>query len=551
MTFPREFLYGKGPLNLDLRVEGHWPEDLHGTAYWILPDTRGPGAGIFFGPGMLARVPLGGVSRTVPFRSSTVRTPDARLRERTPELFHRMWIAEMSPYGFTNAVNTNPLPFKGRLLLCWDGGRPVEVDPKNGEFLTLLGERRRWQEGTQYPLLPAIASTAHPVYDHERDMVYGLDYTGTWGSKEPATLRVMSWDTQGPPIFHRIVNSSLKQYVHEVGQTRDYLILAQGAFRIEPRQAFDGKRTLPQRPNSPLWIVNKNDLRAGVESVRCVEVVVQRELNHVFCDWEDGDGLITLFAQHTPAFDINCWLKPGDYSELTGEPIPEQLVGMYTSATDVCPLGRYQIDTRTGRVCDGVLQGDPNRHWTNNLYAKSYAPTDLRRHTHLFHLYTGHHPELVTEEAFALYAKHPYRSVPAHDIPLLTIPGCLDLIDLERMRAVGGYTFKDGEAFGSPLAIPKRDMQRQNQMWVLALRLDGPQSRLCVFDGEALEKGPIATATHPDFKLGLPLHSAWIEEHKERDSEYRVAFSADLGPGYERLPTEAKQAAEAVVRELG
>jgi len=551
MTFPRELLFGRGPLDLELDVEGKWPHDLSGTAYWSLPDTRGPGAGIFFAPGILARVKLDGVTNKVRWASSTVRTPDVRLRERTPALFHRLWIAEMSSYGFSNAANTNPLAFKGRLLLAWDGGRPVEVDAHSGEYITLLGERARWQEGAKYPLLPAIGATAHPVYDHERDMIYGLDYNSALGSSEPAALRIMSWDTQGAPMFHRVEGSHLQQYVHEIGQTRDYLILAQGAFRVEARQAIDGHRSLPQRPDSPLWIVNKDDLRAGVTAVRCTEVVVKRELNHVFCDWEDRNGKITFFAQHSPGFDINCWLKPGDYSELTGEPVPDSLIGMYTGATDVCPLGRYYIDVKRGKVEDAVLQGDPARHWTNNLYAKSYAPEHLGKHTHLFHLYSGHHPELVTEEVFRIYRNHPYRTVPAADLPLFTIPGCLDLIDLGSMKQVGGYRFKDGEAFGSPLAVPKRDMRRQDQMWVLALRLDGPQTRLCVFDGENLARGPVASATHRDFKIGLPLHSTWIDRAQDRDSTYRVPFSADVGPGYGRLPTEAKRAAEAVMRELG
>ena len=551
MSFPLDFLAGRGPCELDLTIDGTWPEDLRGTAYWIMPDTRGPGAGVFFAPGMLARVSLATRSNRVRWSCSTVRTPDARLHERTPELFRRLWIAEMSPYGFTNAVNTNPLPFKGRLLLAWDGGRPVEVDAKTGDYITQIGERARWQEGAQYPLLPAIASTAHPVYDHERDVVYGLDYSAAPGANEPARLRIMTWDTQGAPIFHHVENSHLRQYVHEIGQTRDYLVLGQGAFRLELLQAMNGKRSLPQSPDTPFWIVKKNDLRPGVTSVRAIEVIVKRELNHLFCDWEDGDGILTLFAQHTPAFDINCWLKPGDYSELTGEPVPESLIGMYTSATDMCPLGRYRIDVKRGTICDAVLQGDPARHWTNNLYAKSYAPEDLRKHTHLFHLYAGHHPELVTEEVYNIYKHHPYRTVPAEDIPLLTIPGCLDLIDLTTMKQVGGYQFRGDETFASPLAIPKRDMQRQDQMWILALRLDGGQTRLCVFDGEQLERGPIATASHPDFKIGLPLHTAWIEHDRERDSEYRVPFSADVGPGYARLPTEAKRAAEAVMRELG
>jgi all-trans-8'-apo-beta-carotenal 15,15'-oxygenase len=551
MTFPRDFLSGRGPLDLELVKEGTWPEDLHGTAYWSMPDTRGPGAGAIFAPGMLARVNLDAGRQSLRWSCSTVRTPDVRLRERTPELFRRLWIADMSPYGFSNAANTNPLPFKGRMLVAWDGGRPVEVDPKTGDYITLLGERRRWQEGAQYPLLPAIGATAHPVYDHERDLVYGVDYRSALGSSEPAALRIMTWDTRGAPFFHRVENSHLRQYVHEVGQTRDYLILGQGAFRLELTQAMNGKRSLPQSPDSPLWIVNKNDLRPGVTSVRATEVVVKRELNHLFGDWEDQGGVLTFFAQHTPGFDINCWIKPGDYSELTGEPVPESLIGMYAGATDVCPMARYHIDVKRGTISDAVLQGDPARHWTNNLYAKSYAPAHIKKHTHLFHLYSGHHPELVTEEVFHIYKHHPYRTVPAEDIPLLTIPGCLDLVDLTTMKQVGGYQFKAGEAFGSPLAIPKRNMQRQDQMWVLALRLDGPQTRLCVFDGEALERGPVASASHPDFKIGLPLHAAWMAEHCDRDTEYRVPFSADLGPGYARLPTEAKRAAEAVMRELG
>ena len=86
--------------------------------------------------------------------------------------------------GVRNQVNTAFLPFRAkgdqsdRLLVTWDVGRPIEIDPETLETLTPVGEQKDWSD-----LTPAvdpvpfkqIITSAHPCFDPQTNELFTVN----------------------------------------------------------------------------------------------------------------------------------------------------------------------------------------------------------------------------------------------------------------------------------------------------------------------------------------------------------------------------------------
>ena len=102
--------------------------------------------------------------RTAPGRGapSVIDTPARRLRERRPDVFEGSALGTRSPFGWSNAANTAPLPWGDRLFATWDAGRPVEVDPVTLGFVADVGHRRRLGFGHGRAAVPPGAEHRAP-----------------------------------------------------------------------------------------------------------------------------------------------------------------------------------------------------------------------------------------------------------------------------------------------------------------------------------------------------------------------------------------------------
>src|SRR5690606_33851467 len=220
---PRCLFVKDEPQSHDLRVvAGAWPEGLTGELVLSAPhpSTFG-GPHPFFGEGAIYRLSLqpgthGAPADRFAWRQRKIDTPSARLRAKRPDAFTATMIGVQSPFGALNAANTAPLPWGDRLFATWDVGRPVEVDPVSLRFLGEVGHRDEWRafEVTPQPILPMVMSTAHPVIDPERGVMWTVNLH--WGQ-----LEIVRWDGEGPVERWPIQDATIPQSVHSITQTRD------------------------------------------------------------------------------------------------------------------------------------------------------------------------------------------------------------------------------------------------------------------------------------------------------------------------------------------
>ncbi len=89
--------------------------------------------------------------------------------------------------GFRNFGNTALVPLgpregqaasEARLLVTYDAGRPLEIDPVSLETLTPVGATREWKSellSRRHPF-PLILSSAHPVWDSNTGHLFTVNY---------------------------------------------------------------------------------------------------------------------------------------------------------------------------------------------------------------------------------------------------------------------------------------------------------------------------------------------------------------------------------------
>ena len=306
MPLPRSILAPVDPEDRDLRVvQGSMPAGISGEIVISAPhaSTVGP-PHAFFGAGMTYRLSLdpgtfGAATDTHAWRQAWIDSPSARLQHKRPGVFDRTMMGVQSPFGLVNAANTAPLPWGDRLFMTWDVGRPVEVDPVSLRYLGEVGHVDQWQvfDLMPGPVLPMITSTAHPIMDPDRDCLWTVNtYLGA--------LYVVRWDGEGAIRRWPVDGAVIPQSVHTITQTRDWLVVGDCAFKVEPQVLSGGERTEPANPDEPIYLIRKADLEATAPGspVPCRTHRLAPEMNHYYAAYDDTDGVVVMF-EHTENAD--------------------------------------------------------------------------------------------------------------------------------------------------------------------------------------------------------------------------------------------------------
>lgn len=549
MPLPRSLFDRSEPADVDLRVvQGAWPDDLAGELILSAPHPQtfgGPHP--FFGDGTTYRLSLSAGTHGAPadgfaWRQRRIDSPSARLRVKRPDVFTPTVVGVQSPFGHTNAANTNPLPWNGRLFMTWDAGRPVEIDPESLAFLGEVGRREDWLdfEVSPQPLLPMVMTTAHPVVDPERDVMWSVNTH--WGS-----LHVVRWDGHGPVQSWPITDAVIPQSVHTITQTRDWLVVGDCAFKVEPQVLTGGDRTEPNNYSSPLYLIRKDTLEAtppGTE-VPATTAVIAPEINHYYATFDDSDGIAVLF-EHVADADIAMTQQPGD-TDVLGRPCDPALQGMYglPMSPDLTSLVVY--DPETGEVRHRADQRDPERLWTRQLNAMDWSAPGRERPTVHHTVHQGWRPEGITTKMLALYADRVDTGLfPASETEPLLVTSSMPDLDITHTWAWDLDDFPS-----SPIYAARTGGSEPggHDGYVVVPIMNDDGFRVEVFDAADVSAGPLATLATPGFTVPFVLHSAWVPAVGPAPDAERVRFADELDR-IDELDDDLAAVAREVAREL-
>jgi carotenoid cleavage dioxygenase-like enzyme len=522
VPLPRCLLDAAAPEDHDLVVsQGAWPDDLTGTLVVSAPhpDTfAGPHP--FFGDGMTYRLSLrpgrfGAPDDGFAWRQARIDSPSARLRAARPDLFRATMIGVNSPFGHTNASNTAPLPWGDRLFMTWDAGRPVEVDPVTLRYLGDVGHRSQWHDFEVFPqpILPLVMSTAHPVIDPDRQVLWTVNTH--WGQ-----LHVVRWDGAGPVQSWPIEGALIPQSVHTITQTRDWLVVADCAYKVEPQVLEGGKRTQPANASGPVYLIRKDALEATVpgQPVPCQQFELAPENNHYYATYDDSDGITILF-EHTEAADIAMTQQAGDVDAL-GRPCDPALRGLY--GLPMCPdrATILTFDPERGRIVHRAEQRQPDLLWTRQLNAIDWSTEGRSRPTVHHTVHQGWRPEGITQAMVDLYGDRVDRTLwPSDETAPLVVTSSMPDLDVIAVHELDLDDFPTSPIFvpRDPGADPARSRYAGSDPgghdgYVVVPVINDSGFRVEVYDAGDVGRGPVATLSKPGVTVPFVLHAAWMPE---------------------------------------
>ena len=559
MPLPRSILAPVEPEDRDLRVvRGSMPDGISGEIVISAPHatTVGP-PHAFFGAGMTYRLSLqsgtfGAASDSYAWRQAWIDSPSARLQHKRPDVFERTMVGVTSPFGLVNAANTAPLPWGDRLFMTWDVGRPVEVDAASLRFLGEVGRADEWQtfDLMPGPVLPMVLSTAHPVVDPERDCLWTVN---TWFGQ----LSIVRWDGDGPVQRWPIAGAAVPQSVHTITQTRDWLVVGDCAFKVEPQVVFGGERTEPANPDEPIYLIRKSDLEAtppGGE-VACRTYHLAPEMNHYYAAYDDADGVVVLF-EHSENADIAMASRVGDI-DVFGRSVDPALAGLYGFAMSPTKTSMQRFDPETGVRHEMAMLYEPGHFYTRQLSAFDWSFEGWLAPEAFHSVYHGFRPEAIAQRMLDLYGDRVDRGL----LPTEETPASLATHSWDGLKTISEHVYTDlGDLPSSPIFVPVaagRDGRTAHagerpggrHGWVVVPVMSDDGFRVDIFEADDVGGGPVCTLASANHAVPFILHSAWMPRAGQAPDADRTRFGDDLAR-VDELPDDLAAAAREVAAEL-
>ncbi|MBD2206233.1 carotenoid oxygenase family protein [Calothrix sp. FACHB-1219] len=505
--------------------------------------------------------------------------------------------------GSRNELNTGFLPMKfpgesnERLLVTYDAGRPYEVDTQTLELVTPVGKLNEWEGAIDFPIYPfkPILSTAHPVFDTYKHEMFTVNYARTLSQylkdiirnlnaetekqQEPEKyqrlsvicelleqvlhgnfwnndfVHLMRWDGKGELKKWQLFDPdnspiTIKQSMHQIGLTEDYIVLMDTAFTTGIEQILTNIPDIPliderklvrvePLPDSIIYIIRRDDLQEGKTKVVAQKIVIPLEAAHFLLDYENPGNKITLHAAHICAWDVAEWLRQSDRSPYdTSQPVSPNLSGTQQSPMDISRMGRYVIDVDNLSVKEKKVISDRDCTWGAGLFtyldrlpSSGMTPKKL---DNIYWVSFGLWEELTTESMREQYEDYRNREVPLDEVLQLAKegkPSCLFRLNTasnESMRIEDYYKFPQGHIALSPQFIPRSVGEESSTNGYIMCTVFTPErDEIWIFDAKKLNAEPLCKLYHPQLNFGLSLHTTWLQNLSPAQDKYRVPDEKD------------------------
>lgn len=349
----------------------------------------------------------------------------------------------------------------------------------------------------------------------------------------------------------------IEQTMHQIGITKDYIILIDTAFIAGIEQVLnnplpdipDVERTFRELlensdlPDSVVYLVRRCDLKAGqhpIYSQQEVPVLVKKLVIpmssiHFLVDYENPEGKVTLHLAHTCAWPVAEWIRKYDLSAYPPhEPISSRVYSMVSNEMDIGRLGRYVIDGDRAEIVDSkIIYASPHT-WGTGLYAYRERLSSRKQVAKIENIYWcsfGLWPEIMTKFLFELYKNYPYRAVSLKDLLDLSkqgVPSCLFRVETSSMLIIDSYEFPTGYIGSSPQFIPRSGSEDGSTDGYIICNVFTPQrSEYWIFDATNLKKAPLCKLSHPSLKFGFSIHTTWLPQIGHRQAGYNIPVKLD------------------------
>lgn len=579
-TFPRSIMKAslqesEGTLDV---LEGNIPQDMTGHIFVA--------EGIPLETNHLSPNGRGAVTRLdfsadgVNFKRKMINTPSAILQQHVTGLFDKFnlmggTIYQSMTLGYMNYCNTAPNYMgNNRFAFSYEGGIPFEFDAVTLDLVTPIGEVHEWKSSLppfvdaltpKKQLFPQIRTTGHPFFDLEKEECFTINYGGNVGElgKKDAFLRLIHWDLSGPLRPWNVVdrqgnNAFLETTSHSLGVTRNHILIFQTAARVELTRILGGTFVAPQQHKTPVWIIRKADLLATNEHVVADYVELDFDTSDIMCDYDDADGVVTLYGQYMGAMDKSEQLFNWE-SLYFGNRVDEEISGLPVAPVDVGGLvrARIRIDAQYAMEIkeDFRVIRDENLLWDMNdpAYRGHFQFPD--KFEHIYWSAIGYRPEHVSRRVANAYKEYPQRLFTNDTLPRESIPSAIVHLDCRSMTISDSYSFPEDCVVRTPQFMPRRNSSAQDDGYIFAAVVRKfPESHLSngkeywFFDAKDLASGPICKLASKDLEFATTNHALWVESIGPRPADaYKACYGDYLR---EKQPLHSRQVRDLIETRL-
>ncbi|MCP4422374.1 MAG: hypothetical protein GY805_37675 [Chloroflexi bacterium] len=532
-------------------LSGELPADIDGSLF--IAQCLGDPKAFMIGDTNIVRLDFG--EERVQLTNRLMWTPSALARlklEKTRHRFDFFGLMYLSPglgmFSYTEGMYLMP---DGRIAVTSDVDRPWVIERDSLRATTPIGRRDEWlpmmagSAGDVMGNLFAGYSNSHVVYtDHQTEEVFLVSYR----PKQPTgehPVKLIRWDGQSDFEGWLVVDGDgvdieIKQSIHELIFTRDYVLLADTAF-------VAGTEMLTPWVNAPLpydktvvYIVDRRELKAGEKTVRARRIEVDEACIHLLAEYDNPNDMLTVYMLHTPATNTAELLRDND-RDLDGNLFPQHLIGYGTlPVLDLSSVGKHLLDVNGEKVSRSESIAEMPYTWGPYLY--TYMGRQMRPYTgqDLFVMFKGFSKDILPQRIFNAYKDVDNRRVPLEKIvdgKGLHHNNSICRITTDEFAIADAYILPDRALLYTISCLDSDDPNHSGYVIAGVVTDDkgGEASsghEYWLFAADDLAQGPICKLGHPDLNNATLFHTVYIPSAKaeawnKAEKPYHVPLRQD------------------------
>lgn len=533
----------------DLKIiEGSYPKDIEGNFY--LCQCLGVPGAFMVGDTNIVRISFEREKAHV--KNRLMWTPAALARlilEKTKHRFDYFGLMYLSPglgmFSYTEGIYLLP---DGRLAVTSDVDRPWVIDRETLKAATPIGRRGEWlpmmagKAGEVMGNLFAGYSNSHVLYtDHEQGEVFLVNYQYKQADGNHP-VKLIKWDGYGAFKHWLIVDEAgksieIKQSIHELVFTRDYILLADTAFIAGTEMLTPWKNAPLPYDKTVVYVVDRRMLSEDRDHVIGRRIEVDEPCIHLIAEYENPDDLITVYMLHTPATNTAEIIKDYD-RDLNKCLFSKNMVGYGTlPVLDLSSVGKHLIDMKSFKLDQSNYIAQMPFCWGPYLYTYMGRQIKPFNKQDLFVMFKGFSKDALPERIYKAYKDVQHRRVDIEDMvggEGISHNNSICRIDTERFEIVDSYIMPEKVLLYTIACIETHD-----EGYVIAgvvrdtVHPESSGHEYWLFKADKLFEGPFCKLGSKNLNNSTIFHTIFIPKDLERKlDDKRVTYHIPLREDY-------------------
>jgi len=538
---------------------GEMPKDIDGSLF--ICQCLGSDKAFMVGESNIVRLDFNEKGTNLTNRLMWTPASLARLKlTKTRHRFDFLGLMYMSPglglFSYTEGMYLLP---DGRIAVTSDVDRPWVIERDSLRTVTPIGRRDDWlpmfegAAGDVMGNLFAGYNNSHVMYtDFQTNEVFFANYQYKQVSGNHP-VKLMRWDGQGELENWLVLGEDnleieIKQSIHELIFTKDYILLADTAFVAGAEMMMPWKNAPLPSVKTVIHIIDRRDLRSDIQAVKSRKVEVDEACIHLIAEYENPDDKITIKNMQTPATNTAELLHEND-RDLNGKLFPEKLIGYGTlPVLDLSSVGKHVLDAKKGEVVNSQYIAEMPFTWGPYLYAYMGRQTSPFSGQDLFVMFKGFSKKMLPKRIFKAYKDVDSRRVSIDEMVNsnegegLNHNNSICRITTEPFAIADGYVFPDKVLLYTIACVDSKIDGKPGYVIAGVVTDDRAAEQSSgheywVFSADNLAAGPVSKMGHPELNNSTLFHTVYIpgdkaDNWKKPAEPYTISLKEDY-PGNE------------------